>query len=84
MEEANNYRCGWAEGNNITIAQSTQETLMHCDCTQRPEIKQTGWGEPHAEWICPLCGQKYYRDKDKITKEKPFKWPSKKPVNFGI
>ena len=31
-------------------------------CPQRPELRQTGWGKPHTEWICWICKAEYFVD----------------------
>jgi len=44
------------------------------------ELRQTGWGWPHATWYCPSCHKEYWQrtKKEDITPEKPFAWPGKK------
>ena len=52
---------------------------MRCtECCQNRKLEQTGWGPPSAEWVCPTCKQEYYIEKDNsLSKERPFRWPTK-------
>ena len=55
---------------------------MRCQrCVQGPKLEQTGWCEPHAEWVCPVCKEEFYKLNGKPTKERPFKWPAKTQTN---
>lgn len=48
------------------------------ECTQKPELRQTGWSHPHPEYVCPVCECKYYCEGDVITPDKrDFKWGKK-------
>lgn len=55
-----------------------------CDCVQRAQLRQTGWGKPHPEWYCPVCKQEYYvvNSTGELTKERPFEWPKGKRENI--
>lgn len=42
-------------------------------CFQKPELKQTGFGPPHPEWVCDSCKCKYFPDeKDGIAIDNPY------------
>ena len=47
--------------------------MRRCDCTQYPELIQTGRSYPDADLICPVCYQLYWSCEGGITKVKPEK-----------
>ena len=51
---------------------------MKCECTQHPDLRQTGLGSPEADLYCPVCGTVFWTYDGVITKNRPAKWPSKK------
>ena len=51
---------------------------MRCDCTQGPELRQTGRSDPDADLICPSCSLHWWSCQGAATKERPATWPSKK------
>ena len=52
--------------------------MMKCSCHMHPELRQTGWHWPHANWSCPVCNKQYWqKDGEDITDERPAVWPGK-------
>ena len=51
---------------------------MKCTCVQGSELRQTGYGPPSADLICPVCYTVYWNYKGTAEKERPFTWPKDK------
>jgi len=45
--------------------------MRRCDCTQRPELRQTGRSYPDADLICPVCYKLWHTCKEGISETKP-------------
>ena len=50
---------------------------MKCQCTQGPKLRQTGYGPPSADLICPVCYVVFWGHDGKAEKERPAVWPAK-------
>ena len=50
--------------------------MKRCDCTQRPELRQTGRQSPYADLYCILCKREFWTYDGKVQEEKPVKWPA--------
>ena len=51
---------------------------MKCPCTQGPNLRQTGYGPPAADLICPICYTVYWNRNGIAEEERPAVWPGKK------
>ena len=55
--------------------------MKRCDCTQGPELRQTGCRNPDADLYCVVCKREFWTYNGELQEEKPFQWP--RPAKKG-